>query len=149
MTCRSQPAASAISQFPESSDQLGCLVTACLIPITSSRRTVGVAACMVTSLLCPTSSRGSEVYGQCHPLWRPAVVGIPIKADAGFSVTRALQLQLQQHLHALEEVSEYASKEFALERALDKMQVSLVQRYSRCGLKSCGVMLKRQQAAPS
>ena len=70
--------------------------------------------------------------GPCgvHPLWCPTVVGIPIKADAGFSVTRALQLQLQQHLHALEEVSEYASKEFALERALDKMQVSPVEQRS-------------------
>ena len=70
------------------------------------------------------------------------MVGIPIKADAGFSVTRALQLQLQQHLHALEEVSEYASKEFALERALDKMQVSPVQRYSCCSRKSSGMTLK-------
>ena len=69
------------------------------------------------------------------------MVGIPIKADAGFSVTRALQLQLQQHLHALEEVSEYASKEFALERALDKMQVSPVQQHSRCGSRCCGMSL--------
>ena len=83
------------------------------------------------------------------PFWCPAVVGIPIKADAGFSVTRALQLQMQQHLHALEEVSEYASKEFALERALDKMQVSPVQQYNCCGRKYCGMMSDRQQAAPS
>jgi hypothetical protein len=39
-----------------------------------------------------------------------AELGFPVKADAGFSVTRALQLELPKYLHAIEEVSEYASK---------------------------------------
>lgn len=47
-----------------------------------------------------------------------------MKADASFSVSRALQLQLPKQLEVLEEVSEYASREYSLERALDKMQVS-------------------------
>ncbi len=50
-------------------------------------------------------------------------VGFPVKADTGFSVSRALQLGLQDHLDAIVEVSEYASKEYSLERTLDKMQV--------------------------
>ena len=49
---------------------------------------------------------------------------MPVKADASFSVSRALQLQLPKQLEILEEVSEYASREYSLERALDKMQVS-------------------------
>ena len=53
-----------------------------------------------------------------------AEVGVPVKADASFSVSRALQLQLPKQLAILEEVSEYASREYSLERALDKMQVS-------------------------
>ena len=48
---------------------------------------------------------------------------MPVKADASFSVSRALQLQLPKQLAILEEVSEYASREYSLERALDKMQV--------------------------
>ena len=52
-----------------------------------------------------------------------AEVGTPVKADASFSVSRALQLQLPKQLAILEEVSEYASREYSLERALDKMQV--------------------------
>ncbi|KAF6265404.1 dynein heavy chain 6 [Scenedesmus sp. NREL 46B-D3] len=51
-----------------------------------------------------------------------AAVGCPVKADAGFSLSRALQIGLPAHLDALEEVSEHASKEFSLERTLDKMQ---------------------------
>ena len=51
-------------------------------------------------------------------------MGTPVKADASFSVSRALQLQLPKQLAILEEVSEYASREYSLERALDKMQVS-------------------------
>lgn len=50
-------------------------------------------------------------------------MGTPVKADASFSVSRALQLQLPKQLTILEEVSEYASREYSLERALDKMQV--------------------------
>ncbi len=50
---------------------------------------------------------------------------MPVKADASFSVSRALQLQLPKQLAILEEVSEYASREYSLERALDKMQVCI------------------------
>ncbi|EFJ50020.1 dynein heavy chain 6 [Volvox carteri f. nagariensis] len=48
--------------------------------------------------------------------------GFPVRADAGFSLSRALQLGLPKHLVAIAEVAEYASKEYSLERALDKMQ---------------------------
>ncbi len=41
----------------------------------------------------------------------------------GFSLTLALQLGLPSHMATLEEVAESASKEYSLERALDKMQV--------------------------
>lgn len=58
------------------------------------------------------------------PVLADAGVGVPVKADASFSVSRALQLQLPKQLEILEEVSEYASREYSLERALDKMQVS-------------------------
>uniref|UniRef100_A0A383V949 AAA+ ATPase domain-containing protein n=1 Tax=Tetradesmus obliquus TaxID=3088 RepID=A0A383V949_TETOB len=51
-----------------------------------------------------------------------AAVGCPVKADAGFSLSRALQIGLPAHVASIEEVSEYASKEFSLERTLDKMQ---------------------------
>lgn len=51
-----------------------------------------------------------------------AAVGFPVKADAGFSVSRALQLGLPKFMSEIEEVSEYASKEYSLERTLDKMQ---------------------------
>ncbi len=40
-----------------------------------------------------------------------AAAGFPVRADAGFSVSRALQLGLPKHLPAIEEVAEYASKE--------------------------------------
>ncbi|KAJ9532948.1 hypothetical protein QJQ45_018030, partial [Haematococcus lacustris] len=51
-----------------------------------------------------------------------AAVQFPVKVDAGFSVSRALQLELPKFLAQIEEVSEYASKEYSLERTLDKMQ---------------------------
>ena len=49
-------------------------------------------------------------------------LGFPIKVDMSFSLSRALQLQLLEHMTVLEEVSEYASKEYSLEKTLDKMQ---------------------------
>ena len=57
---------------------------------------------------------------------------MPVKAVASFSVSRALQLQLPKQLEVLEEVSEYASREYSLERALDKMQVSHRMLWTRC-----------------
>ena len=49
-------------------------------------------------------------------------IGFAVKADESFSLNRALQLELPKHIQAIEEVSEYASKEYSLERTLDKMQ---------------------------
>eukprot|EP00899_Mesostigma_viride_P002516 jgi/Mesvir1/12265/Mv00478-RA.2 len=49
-------------------------------------------------------------------------IGFPLRADESFSVSRALQLDLQAQIGVIEETSEYASKEYALEKALDKMQ---------------------------
>ncbi len=68
-----------------------------------------------------SSSKRVNTHIDDHTL--PAEVGVPVKADASFSVSRALQLQLPKQLAILEEVSEYASREYSLERALDKMQV--------------------------
>jgi dynein heavy chain len=48
--------------------------------------------------------------------------GFPVKADNTFSLRRGLQVGLPKYLPAVEEVSEYASKEYSLERTLDKMQ---------------------------
>lgn len=39
-----------------------------------------------------------------------SVVGAPIKGDAGFNLSRALQLGLPSFVSSIEEISEYASK---------------------------------------
>ena len=49
-------------------------------------------------------------------------IGMALRADDDFSVSRALQLDLPTHYEKIEEVSDYASKEYSLERTLDKMQ---------------------------
>ena len=49
-------------------------------------------------------------------------LGFPVKVDVSFSLSRALQLQLLEHMEVIEEISEYASKEYSLEKTLDKMQ---------------------------
>ena len=49
-------------------------------------------------------------------------VGFKVKADEGFSVSRALQMELPKFMSQIEEVSEHASKEYSLERTLEKMQ---------------------------
>ena len=49
-------------------------------------------------------------------------VGFKVKADEGFSVSRALQMELPKFMSKIEEVSEHASKEYSLERTLEKMQ---------------------------
>lgn len=51
-----------------------------------------------------------------------ATVGFTVKADASFSVSRALQLDLPKFLPDIEETSEFATKEYSLEKAIDKMQ---------------------------
>lgn len=63
----------------------------------------------------------------CH--WPPA----------GFSVSRALQLGLPKFLAELEEVSEYASKEYSLERTLDKMQLDWTGELGCTGSKDVGL----------
>ena len=47
----------------------------------------------------------------------------PVRTTAGFSLNRALQLGLPKYMTDIDEMSEYASKEYSLERTLDKMQV--------------------------
>ena len=51
-------------------------------------------------------------------------LGFPVKADASFSLTRALQLELPKHIESIERYSDFASKEFSLERTLDQMLVN-------------------------
>jgi hypothetical protein len=52
------------------------------------------------------------------------VAGLQLSGPAGgLTVARALSAGLPAKLEAIEEISEFASKEYALERALDKMQV--------------------------
>lgn len=51
-----------------------------------------------------------------------AAVGFTVKADASFSVSRALQLDLPKFITDIEETSEFATKEYSLEKAIDKMQ---------------------------
>lgn len=85
-------------------------------------------ATALTHVTCPYSFKDSISSFSKHVNKHindhtPAEVGVPVKADASFSVSRALQLQLPKQLAILEEVSEYASREYSLERALDKMQV--------------------------
>ena len=48
-------------------------------------------------------------------------LGFAVKADAEFSLARAVQLGLHRHIDVLEKYSEAASKEYSLERALDSM----------------------------
>ena len=48
-------------------------------------------------------------------------LGFAVKADAEFSLARAVQLGLHRHVDVLEKYSEAASKEYSLERALDAM----------------------------
>ena len=50
-----------------------------------------------------------------------ADLGIEFKADNEFSLARAVQLGLNNHIDILEKYSEAASKEYSLERALDSM----------------------------
>lgn len=53
-----------------------------------------------------------------------AAVGKPIlTADGSFSLSVALQINLHAHMKLVEEVSEFASKQYSLERTLDKIQV--------------------------
>ena len=44
-------------------------------------------------------------------------------STTGFSLNRALQLGLPKYMTDIDEMSEYARKEYSVERMLDKMQV--------------------------
>ncbi|BFI29560.1 dynein axonemal heavy chain [Marchantia polymorpha subsp. ruderalis] len=50
------------------------------------------------------------------------VVGFEVHNDDGTNFRQLLRLQIDEHIVKLEEISEYASKEFALERSLDTME---------------------------
>jgi hypothetical protein len=55
---------------------------------------------------------------------RPAVAGVTVSTGSGFSLRKALDIGLPKCIDGINEVSENASKEFALERSLDAMQVA-------------------------
>eukprot|EP00002_Diphylleia_rotans_P015940 TRINITY_DN308_c0_g1_i6.p1 TRINITY_DN308_c0_g1~~TRINITY_DN308_c0_g1_i6.p1 ORF type:complete len:4231 (+),score=876.63 TRINITY_DN308_c0_g1_i6:183-12875(+) len=49
-------------------------------------------------------------------------VGIPIKADMNLTLRKLVAMNLNQHQEKIEEIGDVAGKEYALERALDKMR---------------------------
>lgn len=52
-----------------------------------------------------------------------AAVGTQLRIDEHFSLATALKLGLMEHLGVIEEEAERASKEYALERGIERMQV--------------------------
>jgi dynein heavy chain, axonemal len=52
-----------------------------------------------------------------------SIAGAPVKADERFSLSVALSMRLMSHVTVIEEISASASKEYGLEKALDRMQV--------------------------
>ena len=52
-----------------------------------------------------------------------AAVGSKVKTDDSFSLSLAITMGIMDHIGAVEAISESASKEFALEKGIDKMQV--------------------------
>jgi dynein heavy chain len=50
------------------------------------------------------------------------IVGQPLLPDAATTLQQLLDLELEPHMDALELVSGAASKEFSLEKAMDKME---------------------------
>lgn len=58
-----------------------------------------------------------------------AAVGTPLRIDEHFSLTTALKLGLMDHLAIIEAEADRASKEYALERGIERMQVR-----QRCSL---------------
>lgn len=57
-----------------------------------------------------------------HCTARHCTAGREVKMDDDFTLSGALHMGLGEHLDAIQEVSENASKEFALEKALRKME---------------------------
>ncbi|XP_076846923.1 dynein axonemal heavy chain 1 isoform X2 [Brachyhypopomus gauderio] len=49
-------------------------------------------------------------------------VGMSVKPNAGLTLTRCLELHLQQHADKIARIADVAGKEYAIEQALDKMQ---------------------------
>lgn len=58
-----------------------------------------------------------------------SAVGTPLRIDEHFSLTTALKLGLMDHLAIIEAEADSASKEYALERGIERMQVR-----QRCSL---------------
>eukprot|EP01018_Ginkgo_biloba_P007886 Gb_26557 [translate_table: standard] len=50
------------------------------------------------------------------------LLGVELNVKSGFTLSQALELGLHMHMAVVEEVSEFASKEYGVEVALDKMQ---------------------------
>lgn len=51
-----------------------------------------------------------------------AIIGQPFKPDDDTSLNKVIEMDLMQHIPKLEQISEAASKEFSLEKAMDKMK---------------------------
>ena len=50
------------------------------------------------------------------------IVGFPLQADEGMSLEKLVDMNLENYIPKFETISEAASKEFSLERALEKMK---------------------------
>jgi dynein heavy chain len=57
-----------------------------------------------------------------------SIVGASVRPDERFSLCVALSMGLKVHLTQIEEISASASKEYSLEKSLDKLQVCLQRR---------------------
>jgi len=51
-----------------------------------------------------------------------AIIGQPFKPDDDTNLNKVIEMDLLQHIPKLEQISEAASKEFSLEKAMDKMK---------------------------
>ena len=72
-----------------------------------------------------------------------AVIGRPFKPDDDTNLNKVIEMDLMQFIPRLEQISEAASKEFSLERALEKMKkdwqtVSFLSSCRRSCFRSCG-----------